>query len=296
MGLGRVDDRYVSPYTGFGFNLLFGTVMNKELLISLLNAVLFSDKDEAIRDVTYLTAEHLGIRVYGYRSIFVCCENEKGEKFLVEVQRGEQQFFKDRSGFYSTFCEQGKCGEWNYGLKAIYVVGILNFSFDKSDEKYFHHEEDLYTHKVFCDKLTFVYLEMPKFNKTENELESMFDKWLFVLCSLSTLFERPKALQNREFDRLFETAEIAKLTKTELNEYWYSLRNFRDWYSVLSTAEKKGMEIGFKEGFAQGFAQSKERRRIEEKREYVRKLKELGVTTDVISQVTGLLKGEIDNI
>ena len=108
MGLGRVDDRYVSPYTGFGFNLLFGTVMNKELLISFLNAVLFRDKDEAIRNVTYLTAEHLGIRVYGHRSIFVCCENEKGERFLVEVQRGEQQFFKDRSGFYSTFCEQGK--------------------------------------------------------------------------------------------------------------------------------------------------------------------------------------------
>ena len=66
--------------------------------------------------------------------------------------------------------------------------------------------------------------------------------------------------------------------------------------SYLRLKKKKGMEIGFKEGFAQGIAQSKERRRIEEKREYVRKLKELGVTTDVISQVTGLLKGEIDNI
>ena len=111
---------------------------------------------------------------------------------------------------------------------------------------------DLYTHKVFYDKLTFVYLEMPKFNKTEDELESMFDKWLFVLRNLASLLERPRALQNRVFDRLFETAEIAKFTKTELSEYWDSLKNFRDWYSVISTAEKKGREEGRVEGIEQG--------------------------------------------
>ena len=191
------------------------------------------------------------------------------------------------------------------------MVGILNFSFDDSDERYFHHEVklvDLYTRKVFYDKLTFVYLEMPKFNKTENELESMFDKWLFVLRNLSSLFERPKALQNRVFDRLFETAEIAKFTKTELNEYWDSLKVFRDLYSVLSTAEKKGLEKGrkegreegkeegFKEGIEKGIKEGKEEGRNEEKRENARKLKKLGMATDVISQVTGLLKEDIDDL
>ncbi|WP_435370472.1 Rpn family recombination-promoting nuclease/putative transposase, partial [Bacteroides caecimuris] len=231
-----MQDKYVNPYTDFGFKLLFGTAMNKELLISFLNALLF--REEVIKDVTYLNAEHLGTQEYDCRAVFdVYCENEKGEKFLVEMQRGEQQFFKDRSVFYSTFPirEQAKRGEWDYELKAVYVVGILNFSFDNSDEKYFHHEVklvDLYTHKIFYDKLTFVYLEMPKFNKNEDELENMFDKWLFVLRNLASLLERPKALQNRVFDRLFETAEIAKFTKTELSEYWDSLKNFRDWYSV----------------------------------------------------------------
>ena len=318
MGTKGIDDKYVNPYTDFGFKLIFGTAMNKELLISFLNALLFRDKDEAIRDVTYLNAEQLGTQEYDRRAVFdVYCENEKGEKFLVEMQRGEQQFFKDRSVFYSTFPihEQGKRGEWDYQLKAVYVVGILNFSFDDSDERYFHHEVklvDLYTRKVFYDKLTFVYLEMPKFNKTENELESMFDKWLFVLRNLSSLFERPKALQNRVFDRLFETAEIAKFTKTELNEYWDSLKNFRDLYSVLSTAEKKGLEKGrkegreegrkegkeegIKEGIEKGIKEGKEEGRVEEKRESARKLKKLGMTTDVISQVTGLLKEDIDNL
>ncbi|WP_304522586.1 Rpn family recombination-promoting nuclease/putative transposase, partial [Bacteroides acidifaciens] len=139
---------------------------------------------------------------------------------------------------------------------------------------------DLYTHKIFYDKLTFVYLEMPKFNKNEDELENMFDKWLFVLRNLASLLERPKALQNRVFDRLFETAEIAKFTKTELSEYWDSLKNFRDWYSVMSTAEKKGREEGAREANWNN----------------ARNLKQLGVAIDIISQATGLSKEEVEKL
>lgn len=111
-----------------------------------------------------------------------------------------------------------------------------------SDTEYFHHEVklvDLHTKRVFYDKLTFVYLEMPKFNKTEDELKTMFDKWLFVLRNLSSLLERLGVLQNRVFDCFFEAAEKVKFSKTELSEYWDSLKNFRDWYSVILTAEKK---------------------------------------------------------
>lgn len=91
IGTEGIQDKYVNPYTDFGFKLLFGTVMNKELLISFLNALLFGE--ETVKDVTYLNTEHLGTQEYDRRAIFdVYCENEKGEKFLVEMQRGEQQF------------------------------------------------------------------------------------------------------------------------------------------------------------------------------------------------------------
>lgn len=171
------------------------------------------------------------------------------------------------------------------------MVGILNFSFDSSDTEYFHHEVklvDLYTKKVFYDKLTFVYLEMPKFNKTEDELETMFDKWLFVLRNLSSLLERPRALQNRVFDRLFEAAEIAKFSKTELSEYWDSLKIFRDWYSVISTAERKGREEGKAEGLEEGAKKANLNN--------ARNLKKLGVAVNIISQATGLTSEEIDQI
>ena len=292
MGTEGIQDKYINPYTDFGFKLLFGTAMNKELLISFLNALLF--KEETVKDVTYLNAEHLDTQEYDRRAVFdVYCENEKGEKFLVEMQRGEQQFFKDRSVYYATFPirEQSQRGKWDYELKAVYIIGILNFTFNDTDGDYFHHEVklvDLYTHKVFYDKLTFIYLEMPKFNKKEDELESMFDKWLFVLRNLSSLFERPRALQNRMFDRLFEAAEIAKFNPKELGEYWESLKNFRDWYSVMSTQLKKAREEGLKEGLEQG--------RKEECFKNAKKMKQAGIAFDVIAQVTGLSIGEIASL
>ena len=141
------------------------------------------------------------------------------------MQRGEQQFFKDRSLYYATFPirEQARRGnDWDYQLKAVYVIGILNFTMDDSSDSYYRREVklmDTRTKDVFFDKLTFVYLEMPKFNKTESELETMFDKWLFVLRNLSRLMERPVALQERVFTRLFEAAEIARFSRPDLVAY-----------------------------------------------------------------------------
>lgn len=292
MGTEGIRDRYVNPYTDFGFKLLFGTDMNKELLISFLNSLLHGR--EVIKDVTYLNAEHLGTQEYDRKAVFdVYCENEQGEKFLVEMQKGEQQFFKDRSVFYSTFPirEQAKRGNWDYELKAVYTVGILNFVFDDKDDEYFHHEVklmDIYTKEVFYDKLTFVYLEMPKFNRREDELVTMFDKWLFVLRNLATLLERPAALQERVFTRLFEAAEIAKFSKRELCEYEDSLKNFRDMYSVITTAEMKGEARGREEGRAEG--------ELAERQKNAQRMKQKGYPLTDISEITGLSLKEIEGL
>lgn len=237
-----LKDRYVNPYTDFGFKKLFGTEINKDLLISFINSLLHGR--EVVKDLTYLNTEHLGTSEADRRAVFdVYCENEKGEKILVEMQRGIQQYFKDRSLYYATFPirEQGQKGEWDYRLKSVYIIGILNFTFDKDNDDYYHHEVQLLdnqTKEVFYDKLTFIYLEMPKFNKTEDELNGMFEKWLFVLRNLSRLMERPKALQERVFTKLFEAAEIAKFTKTEYDNYEESLKVYRDWKNTIDTEKK----------------------------------------------------------
>ena len=314
----ELKDRYVNPYTDFGFKKLFGTEMNKDLLISFINSLL-SGK-EVVKDLTYLNTEHLGTSEADRKTVFdVYCENENGEKILVEMQRGEQQFFKDRSLYYATFPirEQGQKGEWNYRLKAVYVIGILNFTFDEQsndyvyvigilnftfDEQsndYYHHEVkliDTRTKEVFYDKLTFIYLEMPKFNKKEEELNDMFEKWLFVLRNLSRLLERPKALQERVFTKLFEAAEIAKFTKAEYDSYEESLKVYRDWINTIETAKIKSKEEGREEGFKEGEKIGIEKGEKKKAMEMARSLKAKGVAINIIAECSGLSEEEINSL
>ena len=279
-----IKDRYINPYTDFGFKMLFGTEVNKELLISFINSLLHGR--EKIKTLTYLNTEQLGTSETDRRAVFdVYCENEKGEKFLVEMQRGEQQFFKDRSLYYATFPirEQAQRGDWDYELQRVYVIGILNFRIDGTRPDQYSHEVQLTdnaTGEVFYDKLTFIYLEMPKFNKPVDGLESMFEKWLFVLKNLSRLLERPAALQERVFTKLFEAAEIAKFDKEDYEAYEESLKALRDWQNILETAEKKAMEKG----------------RMAGKLEMVRQMKSAGVPIDVIAQCSGLSAEEINHL
>ena len=295
MGSEGLQERYINPYTDFGFKKLFGTELNKELLISFLNALL--QGEQTVKDVTYLNTEHLGTQEIDRRAVFdVYCEGENGEKFLVEMQRGEQQFFKDRSLFYITFPirEQATKGKgWDYELKSVYTVGILNFNFDNSSDEY--HEVklvDMRTKEVFYDKLTLIYLEMPKFNKEEHELETMFDKWMFVLRNLGNLMERPIALQERVFNRLFEAAEIARFSRKELVEYEDSLKAFRDWFSVMKTTLNKGRAEGRAERLAEGMAKG----RMEEKITIVHQMKANGLPTEMIAKCTGLSPEEIKEL
>ena len=298
------EDRYVNPYTDFGFKKLFGTEMNKDLLISFINSLL--QGKEEVRSLTYLNTEHLGISEADRKAVFdVYCENERGEKILVEMQRGEQQFFKDRSLYYATFPiqEQGKRGDWDYRLKAVYVIGILNFTFDQQHEGYFHHEvqlTDRKTQDVFYDKLTFIYLEMPKFNKREDQLDGMFDKWLFVLRNLTRLMERPFALQEKVFTKLFKAAEIAKFTKEEYDRYEESLKVYRDWKNTIDTAvikaEKRGLEKGIKEGMEEGIKEGIKEGEKQKAEEIARQMKACGLPATTISRCTGLGLEQIDKL
>lgn len=123
---------------------------------------------------------------YERKAIFdIYCQNQKGEKFIVEIQKAKQNYFKERSVYYSTFPiqKQAKTGMWDYQLSAVYTVAILDFVFeeDKNSNEIMHFVQlKVQENQVFYEKLTFIYLEMPKFSKTESELETDFDKWMFV--------------------------------------------------------------------------------------------------------------------
>lgn len=288
----RLFDRYVNFYTDFAFKKLFGTEINSDLLISFLNALL--QGKETIKEVTYLNAEHLGTQEYDRRAVFdVYCKNDKGEMFIVEMQKGEQQFFKDRSIYYSSFAirEQAPKGVWNYELKGVYTIGILNFCFseEKDNNDYYHEIKllDTKTKKLFYDKLTFIYLEMPKFTKTENELVTLFDKWMYAIRHLGTLMERPKALQEKVFTRLFEVAEIAKFNPKERFEYEDSLKAYRDWFSVMETAEIRGMQKGIQKGLQKGMEEGLQKGKKESLSNTVKHMKSKGLSLENIAELIG---------
>jgi len=288
-------ERYINPYTDFGFKKLFGTELNKDLLISFLNA-LFNDEKRIIQDVQYLNAEQLGDGYGDRRAVFdVYCITEDGSRFIVEMQKAEQENFKDRSIYYATapIREQAPKGKWDYHLEGVYTIGVLNFVFPNNEypaDSYIHEVKlkDTEDNHIFYDKLTFVYLEMPKFNKCEDELVTMFDKWMFALRNLSRLLERPAALQERIFKRLFEQAEIAQFTPEERREYQESVKDYWDYYSTMKTAHKKGKAEGLAEGEAKG--------RAEERLVNARSLKENGIPMNIIVKSLHLTAEEIGQL
>ena len=284
----NTEERYISLLTDFGFKRIFGTNPNKDLLIDFLNSLF--DGEQVVRDVTFLNSEHVGDVRADRKAIFdVYCENEKGEKFIVEMQNASQKYFKDRSLYYATFPirEQAQKGEvWNYDLKHVYVVALLNY--DMTDSAFaqdtINHDIgllDKQTHKVFNDKLTFKYVEIAKFNKSIEELKTNYDKWIYVLQNLSRLDRQPKYLQTAVFSRLFNQAEIARFSKTELREYEDSLKAYRDMKNSLDNAEEKGR--------AEGRAEGKKDKTVE----IAKKLLDMDMPIDAIMKATGLSQEEI---
>ncbi len=194
--------RYINPYIRLWFQEDIRREASKPLLIDFLNALL-PEKNKII-DLTFKNSEQLGSTDIDRKAVYdIYCENDRGEKFIVELQKARQNYFKDRTIYYSTFPirEQAEKGEWNYNLKAVYCVGILDFTFDDYETEP-ERSEVVHTirlknqnGKVFYDKLTYIYLEMPNFVKSESELTTRLDKWLYFYPESGRFSNHPGHIQ-----------------------------------------------------------------------------------------------------
>ena len=246
-----MQDKFVNPFTDFGFKKLFGEEPHKELLISFLNTLL--PQHHQIQDLQYTKNEYQGVTALDRKAIFdLNCISTTGERFIVELQKAKQNYFKDRSVYYATFPirEQAQRGDWDFKLSAVYTVGILDFVFEEdqaSHDKSVIHTVQLKNQHghVFYDKLTFIYLTLPYFQKTLAELQSLQDKWLYIFKHLHELDEIPTVLQEAIFIKLFEAAQIAQFSPIEQQAYEDSLKYYRDLKYVTDTARDEGEQIGF---------------------------------------------------
>jgi predicted transposase/invertase (TIGR01784 family) len=281
--------RYINPYTDFGFKRLFGEEASKDILIDFLNA--FLPKHHQVKTLEFRNTEQLGVVSADRKAVVdIYCEAQNGEHFIVEMQKVPQHWFKDRALFYAAFPIRNQAPkglvdgtDWDYQLKAVYLIAILGFEYDKEEER-----RKLKRHvtlkdqdgDLFYDKLEFIFLQMPLFNKTESELETRQDQWYYFLQNLPEFERIPAILREPVFERAFETAEIANMTKEEHWTYESHLKASRDNYSAMKTAENKGRAEGRVEGILL----------------IARNMKQKGFDTATIAEMTGLAPEEIEQL
>lgn len=291
-----VIGRYIDPLVDFAFKKIFGSEPNKDLLIAFLNEVFRGRKH--IIDLVYDKNEHPGDLKHEGAAIFdLLCTGENDEKFLIEVQRGRQGNFKERALFYtsrliSNQAPKGNRSEWAYNLTGVYLVALLeDFTLPASPGDEYLHDICLCnreTGEIFYDKLGYTYIELRKFVKSEGELETELDKWLYVLKNMSRMDKIPVYLRKPIFEKLFNIAEYTNLTKEEKNMYDSSLKYKWDNKNVLDYAIKEAKEEGIELGIEQG----EHKKALAVALEF----KKMGLKAEDIAKGTGLSIEEIEKL
>ncbi len=237
---------FLNPYTDYGFKKIFGEEASKPQLMDFLNSLL--PEHHQIKQLKFRNTEQLGLREYDRKAIYdIFCESTTGEQFIVELQKSAQNYFVDRSIYYSTFPiqKQAPKGKWDYKLSAVYCIGILDFTFSKDNQEHdVIHTVNLKNqhNEIVYDKLSLIYLEMPNFEKQENELDTRIDKWLYFLKHLEDFQEIPNIFQDPIFEQAFEVARLGKMNDQELLTYQNSLKVLWDSHSQITTAYSEGKE------------------------------------------------------
>jgi predicted transposase/invertase (TIGR01784 family) len=296
-----IHEKYINPFTDFGFKKIFGDEENTELLESLINDILGLKGQDKIKKITFKNGELLPDTPTDRKAIFdLLCEDEKGSTFIVELQKVHQEHFQSRALYYTSFPiqEQALRGAWDFSLTPIYFIGLLNFEVArfKDSIEYLHHGKitDIKTKEIMYDNLNMIYVEIPKLKKEKEELNSHLEWWLYVFQNLSQMREIPKALKGDIIEKAFEKAEFIAMPKVEQDKYHKNLKIYRDLVNSFATANKEGFKKGVKEGIKEGIKKGMEEGVKQEKIEIAKKLILADMAIDFIMNTTGLSVEEIE--
>lgn len=274
---------FIHPLTDWGFKRIFG---DKELLMDFLNSLL--EGERVITDLQYLNTEQLAERSDGRKTVYdLYCKTDTGEYIIVEMQNSQQAFFKDRALYYmaQSVVQQSKKGRgWQFELTAVYGIYFVNFPIDKSEITEHYCKDiamiDKHTGKVFNNKFRQIYIELPRFMKSEADCNSFLEYWIYNLVNMNNLKEISFKDRKAIFDKLERLASQANLTEEErarLEEDW---KNYNDYFNTIDFAKEEGRTEG----------------EIKKNLENAQKMKEMGLSLDIITQVTVLPHEEIERL
>ena len=300
--------KYINPYTDFGFKRLFGTEGNKDLLVDFLNCLM--PAKHQITELNFRNVEQPGEIATDRKAFYdIFCQSANGDRFIVEMQKAKVKYFKDRALFYITFpiTEQAQRGDWDFKLLPIYYIAILDFHYDEHEEiRKFDRNVQLRDEDgfVFYDKLGFRFLQMPFFNKKEDELVTHYDKWCYFLKHLETFDDIPQILNEPLFDKAFKTAALAAMSQTDRKEYEQSKLVYFELKAVMDTSKEEGLELGLELGIEKGIEKGIElgiekgipRGELIKARKIAKEMKVKGYSLDEIAELTNLPKEEIEKL
>lgn len=301
--------KYINPFTDWGFKRLFGQEFSKGLLISFLNDLLVGELQ--VKNVVFKDKEELPSTKDQRGIIYdVYCETDTGERFILEMQNRWQPNFLDRSICYAcrSVLEQVDKGKTErqdaYKFLPIYTVCFMNYKSENEELDKFRTDiilADKDSGKLVSNKLRFIYLVLPLFEKKVDECDTDFDKWIYVLKHMEALSRMPFTAQKEIFKQLEEYADSHRLTRKEWEAYENSLWIARDNMACMAAAEnaakEKGMAEGRAEGRAEGMAEGMAKGMAEGKTkaiiETAKRLLNMGLDMEQVAQGTGLSIEEV---
>ena len=291
-----MSGKYLDPKADLTFKLVFGE--HPDLVMSLLNALLPLDEDGQITSVEYMTPEMVPDNPGKKDSVVdVRCIDEKGRQFIVEMQLYWNEFFQQRVLLNASkaVVRQLKKGEDYNLIQPVYCLNLVNdVGFESGPDEFYHDYAIVNVEHSdrIIEGLRFVFVELPKFfakqsGKAERKPKTIAEKkmavlWLRFLTEISGNTEDAPAelLENELTSKALSIVEKSAMSEAQL----YAYEKF--WMGI--TDEKGFLEARYNKGRAEG--------KEEANRENARKMKELGMTVDVISQVTGLPEEEIKDL
>ena len=296
----RAIRRYVDMLNDECFKGILGAERNKEALMEILRVLI---PERTISDIRYDKKKRKrNPFVDGHDAIFdVECIDENGARFVVEMQRWEQDNFYDRVLFYSTFPIQEQIPAYKkkdrvphdlqYVYPPVYVVSLMAFSLHPYEDRllYRYDLRDTKTGEQMSDKLTFVFLEMDKVKKEPGRNADILTKLSWALMNIGVLRERPAALVERIFKLLFEACELDSYEPEKRTSFIEAMTTERDKANIAYTYWRKGKAEGHDEGVAEGIEQGIE----QEKRRTANRLLEMGLPVKEVAKATGLSEKEI---
>ena len=244
--------KYLDPRADLTFKKIFGE--HKNLVISLLNAMLPLKEDERVESIEYWPAEKVPDRTEAekYSIVDVCCKDNKQREFIVEMQMTWTESFKKRVLLNASkaYVAQTRKGMLYENLQPVYALNFVNAEFVKDVPDYYHYYHlvhDKLTDRVI-DGLHLVFVELPKFKPQTMSERRMQVLWLRFLTEIdeSTQEVPAELLENAEVSEALEIVERAAFNDEEMRAYdkfWDSISSYR---SLMHGLNKEKLEMAQK--------------------------------------------------